>query len=136
MKYLKGIEKFVENKEVFCGMDIHKHHWNLCYFCQGEVVEKIRIDGTTMKLLSHTENMYSTAHALHFVYEAGFSGFYLFRKLVDRVSGLLPSPPNLGEISIVVFLLSSIHFYIGVLSQIRGHVHHGPVVGVIEGVAV
>lgn len=94
MKYLKGIEKFVENKEVFCGIDIHKHHWNLCYFCAGEVVEKIRIDGTSMKLLSHTENMYSTAHTLHFVYEAGFSGFYLYRKLVDAGYRCTITPPN------------------------------------------
>ena len=45
MKYFKDIKKFVEDKMVFCGIDMHKSHWNRCYFCDGEVVEKHNIQG-------------------------------------------------------------------------------------------
>ena len=94
MKYLKSTEKFVENKMVFCGIDIHKDHWNLCYFCDGEVVEKLRIDGAFKLLLRHTERLYSTARSVQFVYEAGFSGFYLYRQLNTSGYQCTVTPPN------------------------------------------
>lgn len=75
MKYVKDIERFVESKVVFCGIDIHLVHWELCYFCDGEIVEKIRISGNTEKLLNHTRRHYDSSREIRFVYEAGFSGF-------------------------------------------------------------
>lgn len=94
MKYFKGIDNFVENKKVFCGVDVHKDHWNLCYFCDGEVVEKLSIVGVSKMLLSHTENLYHTAQSVHFVYEAGFSGFHLYRKLRAAGYHCTITPPN------------------------------------------
>ena len=94
MKYMKCIEKFVENKVVFCGIDIHKDHWILCYYCDGEVVEKLRLVGSFKMLLSHTENFYYTARSVHFVYEAGFSGFYLYRQLNDAGYHCTVTPPH------------------------------------------
>jgi transposase len=94
MKYFKCIDKFVENKMVFCGIDIHKHHWNLCYYSDGEVVEKLRINGLSKRLLGHTESHYSTARNIHFVYEAGFSGFHLYRNLKDSGYPCTITPPN------------------------------------------
>lgn len=94
MKYFKGIEKFVEDKMVFCGIDIHKHRWNLCYFCDGEVVERLQIDGFSKRLLGHTESDYSTARDIRFVYEAGFSGFHLSRQLESSGYQCTITPPN------------------------------------------
>lgn len=94
MKYLKCIEKFVTNKMVFCGIDIHKRDYNLCYICDGEVVEKLRINADYKSLLSHTERYYSTARAIHFVYEAGFSGYHLHRKLQASGYQCMITPPN------------------------------------------
>jgi len=94
MKYLKCIEKFVENKMVFCGIDIHKDYWILCYFCDGEVVEKLRINGVFKLVLRHTENLYHTARSVQFVYEAGFSGFYLCRQLNASGYRCTVTPPN------------------------------------------
>lgn len=94
MIYFKSIKNFVKNKKVFCGIDIHRYHWNLCYICDGEVMEKIRIVGDGKKLKSHTEYLYGSARSIHFVYEAGFSGFYLYRYL--RACGYICmiTPPN------------------------------------------
>ena len=61
MKSLENIKKFVTSKMVFCGIDIHKHHWNLCYFCDGTVVERLVIDSDFKLLLRHTERFYGTA---------------------------------------------------------------------------
>ena len=94
MKYLKGIKKFVENKTVFCGIDIHKKHWNLCYFCEGEVVEKLHIPGEFQTLIRHTRNFYDSAGSVSFVYEAGFSGFWLHRRLSDLGYTCDITPPN------------------------------------------
>ena len=82
MIYFKNIKNFVKNKKVFCGIDIHSYHWNLCYICDGEVMEKIRIVGNWEKLKSHTEQLFGSARSVHFGYEAGFSGFYLYLKLL------------------------------------------------------
>ena len=81
MTSLENIQKFVNKKMVFCGIDVHKHHWNLCYFCDGMAIEKLCIESDFNKLLKHTERIYSTAREIKFVYEAGFSGFHLHRQL-------------------------------------------------------
>jgi len=94
MKQLENIKKFVTNKMVYCGIDIHKKHWSLCYFCDGMVIEKITLAGIADKLFSHTERFYGTARKVEFVYEAGFSGFYLYRKLKARNYDCIITPPN------------------------------------------
>lgn len=94
MKYLKSIEKFVKNKMVFCGIDIHQKHWNLCYICDGEVIEKLRIVGVWERLKHHTERHYGSALSVRFVYEAGFSGFYLYRHMQASGYDCTITPPN------------------------------------------
>jgi transposase len=91
MNYLKDIEKFVENKTIFCGIDIHKKHWNLCYFSEGEVVEKLYIQGAFKTLIKHTRNTYNTARSITFVYEAGF---WLCRRLKELGYDCIVTPPN------------------------------------------
>jgi transposase len=94
MTYLKGIEEFVENKTVFCGMDIHKEHWNLCFFSDGMVLERIQIPVQLKRLLEHTTRHYKNASSVRFVYEAGFSGFYLYRQLTASGYRCMITPPN------------------------------------------
>ena len=94
MKYLKDIDRFVEKKVVFCGIDIHLHHWDLCFMSSGVLLERVRIPSGYSQLTRHLSRDYSRAHQLHFVYEAGFSGFHLCRQL--RTSGYhcIITPPN------------------------------------------
>lgn len=94
MKYLKNIEKYVENQTVFCGIDIHSKSWSVCYFCNGEVVEKRVISGDFKSLMRHTKNVYHTAGSVKFVYEAGFSGFYLYRDLIELGYECIITPPS------------------------------------------
>jgi transposase len=94
MKYLKDIEKFVENKTVFCGIDVHLSHWDLCYYCEGEELEKIRIEGEAGKVVSHTRRQYGLSRCVRFVYEAGFTGFHLYRELSSLGYDCMITPPN------------------------------------------
>lgn len=94
MKSLENIEKFITSKMVFCGIDIHKHHWNLCFICDGLVVEKLTIDSDSRLLLRHVERFYSSAKKVKFVYEAGFSGFHLYRQLTHHNYECTITPPN------------------------------------------
>ena len=50
-------------------------------FYDKEVLEKTRVIGTVEALLSRTRQHYSSARSIKFVYEAGFSGFHLYRSL-------------------------------------------------------
>lgn len=94
MKYLKDIEKFVENKVVFCGIDVHKHHWNLCFMSDGSIVERNKMTADFYTLQRHLKKFYHGARKLHFVYEAGFSGFYLYRQLQEAGYTCIITPPN------------------------------------------
>ena len=69
MNYLKDIKSFVASKHVFCGIDIHYSHWNLCFVCDGEVTEKIRISNNYKSLIMRLNN-YSQARKISIVYES------------------------------------------------------------------
>jgi transposase len=94
MRYFKDIPAFVTGKMVFCGIDMHEHHWNLCFLCDGEVVEEFRIAGDFIVLLYALQN-YSSARQIRIVYEAGFSGFWVYRKLRERGYDCMVTPPSL-----------------------------------------
>jgi len=94
MRYFKGIKKFVQDKAVFCGIDVHISHWNLCFICDDEIVEKIRIDANYVKLKALLLMSYSTARVIKIVYESGFSGFWLYRSLVKDGYHCTVTPPS------------------------------------------
>jgi transposase len=93
MEYFKDIKTFVASKHVFCGIDIHFGHWNLCFVCDGEVVEKTKIPNS-YKTLKMRLSKYSQARKISIVYEAGFSGFWLYRKLISDDYDCIVTPPS------------------------------------------
>lgn len=94
MHYLKDIESFVCDKKVFCGIDVHKDSWSVCLLCDGEVVEDFRI-ATDIYLLFRYLEKYSSARELQIVYEAGFCGFWLYRRLQKAGYVCIVTPPAL-----------------------------------------
>ena len=94
MNYLKDSQKYIKGKMVFCGIDIHKHQWNLCFFCAGTVVERLVIPGNFKSLHRHVLRFYHSAQRIKFVYEAGFSGFHLYRSLRSAGFECVITPPN------------------------------------------
>lgn len=93
MQYYKNIESFVDSKAVFCGIDVHKRQWSLCFVCDGEVIESIHMGVDYSRLRSILER-YSSGRVVKFVYEAGFSGFWLYRRLTQDGYHCIVTPPN------------------------------------------
>ena len=94
MRYYKDINNFVQDKTVFIGIDIHHHSWSLCFFSEGEVLEKMKIHSKYAILLHLLKNQYQTASHIRLVYEAGFSGFWLYRQLNKDGYDCIVTPPN------------------------------------------
>lgn len=94
MQYLKDIERFTQKKTVSCGIDVHKHHWDLCFMCDSMLVEKKKISSDVAVLLAHVDRYYPNTRELRFVYEAGFSGFHLYRQLEAAGYSCTVTPPN------------------------------------------
>lgn len=94
MRYFKNVSEFVAQKVVFCGIDVHAKHWNVCFQCDGEIVEEVRIEGSIYRMLTVLKP-YSTAREVRLVYEAGFCGFSLYRQLVAQEYSCIITPPSL-----------------------------------------
>lgn len=94
MKYLKDTKKFVEGKVVFSGIDVHDSYWIICFYCDGEVVAKMRIKAHYPVLRHVLLSQYASAREIRLVYEAGFSGYWLYRKLTADGYHCTVTPPN------------------------------------------
>lgn len=94
MKSYKKIQNFIMNKNVYCGIDVHYKNWSLCVVCDGEVVEKASIHGNYSSL-RHVLKRYHQASNIRLVYEAGFSGFWLYRRLTEDGYNCIVTPPSL-----------------------------------------
>ena len=94
MKNFKKTQKFVMKKNVYCGIDVHLKHWSLCFVCDGEVVEKLHIKGNYPTLRSILSR-YQQANKISTIYEAGFSGYWLYRKLTSDGYSCFVTPPSL-----------------------------------------
>lgn len=93
MSRIKDIKAFVKDKMVFCGIDVHKNHWVVCLICDGEILHKVRMDVNFTRLKFLLQN-YRDARKIKFVYEAGFSGFWLYRELTNAGYDCIVTPPN------------------------------------------
>ncbi len=90
MRYAKDIALFVRNKSAFIGIDVHLDSWSMCIHCDGEVVETSHITSDYSRLKNLLKG-YASAREIRLVYEAGLSGFWLYRRLsadgvVERVT--------------------------------------------------
>jgi transposase len=93
MKSFKDIAGFVKDKKVFCGIDIHEKKWEVCFICDGEVVQSERISAEYPKLKALLAP-YILSRGLEIVYEAGFSGTWLYRRLTDDGYSCMITPPG------------------------------------------
>jgi len=94
MRYYKDIKRFVKGKAVFVGIDVHIKSWDLCFFSDGEVLEKVNIHANYPILLNLLKASYGDSRIIHLVYEAGFSGFWLYRRLRQDGYDCIVTSPN------------------------------------------
>jgi transposase len=69
-------------KKVYMGIDVHKKTYVCVSVCEGNVVKKDAMPAEPGTLITYIKNYFSGA-VLETAYEAGFSGFHLYRVLND-----------------------------------------------------
>lgn len=72
------------NKIVYTGLDVHKKTYACVSICDGEVVKRDTMPADPELLLRYLKNTFGTAKLINTAYEAGFSGFYLHRYLIEN----------------------------------------------------
>lgn len=71
-----------KGEKVFVGLDVHKKSWKVAIMLRGETVEVFTQNPDPELLLRHLKKYYAHA-AYHVVYEAGFCGFWIYRRLIE-----------------------------------------------------
>lgn len=94
MRTYTDITKFISGKKVFCGVDVHHKFWVVCFLCDGEIVEQRKISSNYEDLKRLLQG-YRASRDIELVYEAGFSGFWLYRRLTADGYRCVVTPPSL-----------------------------------------
>ena len=69
-------------KEVYMGIDVHKKTYACVSICEGSIIKKDTMAAKPQVLITYIKNHFSNA-IITTAYEAGFSGFYLHRQLIN-----------------------------------------------------
>ena len=69
-----------EGKQVYMGLDVHREFFVASCICDGVVVKRCRMPGTAEAVISLVSKEFGGA-SVRAAYEAGYSGFWLYRKL-------------------------------------------------------
>ena len=72
-----------ENQVLYCGIDVHKKSWKVCFRMSGLSLNVFSMDPDPKKLVEKVSRDYPGASYLA-VYEAGFSGFWIQRTLAKQ----------------------------------------------------
>jgi len=87
-----------EGKNIYVGVDVHKKSYSVSCICDGVVVKKDTIIANPARLVEYLQKYFKGAKA-HTAYEAGFSGFYLHRYLIEHgIKNIVVHPASI-EIS-------------------------------------
>lgn len=70
-------------KTIFVGIDVHKKNYSVAIICDGDLVKRDSIIANPKQLVVYFQKYFSGAH-IKSAYEAGFSGFYLHRYLLEN----------------------------------------------------
>ena len=86
------------NRNVFIGVDVHRRHYTVSCICEGDLVKKCQMLAGPEYLLSLINKYFSEA-TVKVVYEAGFSGFALYRYLEKHHTSCIVVNPCSIEVS-------------------------------------
>jgi transposase len=87
------------NKVVYVGIDVHKKTYSCVSICEKEVVKRDSMPAKPQLLLSYLKNTFASATSIKTAYEAGFSGFWLHRYLIEQGIDNIVVHPGSIEIS-------------------------------------
>jgi transposase len=87
------------NKIVYTGIDVHKKTYSCVSICEGTVVKRDTMPADLALLLRYLKNTFGSAKSIKTAYEAGFSGFYLHRYLLENGIDSIVIHPGSIEVS-------------------------------------
>ena len=83
----------LSGETVYVGIDVHKVAWDVTIRTEDVDLSSARIPGT-WECLEKILTPYRTAKKVKAVYEAGFSGFWLYRKITGWGGECIVTPPS------------------------------------------
>jgi len=85
------------NKEVYVGIDVHKASYSITAVCDKKVVKSATVKANPDALARSLVNWFADAKKVHSVYESGFSGYVLHRKLENAgVRNIVVNPASIA----------------------------------------
>ncbi len=89
-----SVKNSYAGKQVYVGIDVHKRTYSVVARVEGTIIKKWRTNADPEKLATQLQRYFSDAN-IYTVYEAGFSGFILHRKLVAAgINNLVVNPAS------------------------------------------
>lgn len=90
------MKEITQNKgKVYCGIDVHKKSYSISIWIDGREVKKWTRPAEAEMLIKELKNKFGKAK-IYSVYEAGFSGFVLHRKLVEAgIENMVVNPASI-----------------------------------------
>jgi len=85
-------------KTIYVGIDVHKVSYTVVAICNDELMKKVKMKASPEGLISHLKKHYEGAR-INTVYEAGFSGFDLHRRLLNAgINNRVVHAASMGQI--------------------------------------
>jgi len=70
-------------QSIFIGIDVHKKNYSVTAICQGQVIKRDKLQASPQNFIIYCLKFFPGASVFS-AYEAGFSGFYLHRQLLEK----------------------------------------------------
>lgn len=82
-------------KKVYVGVDVHKKTYSISVCCDQEIIDRATVKAMPEVLISYLAKRFDLA-LVSCAYEAGFCGFGLHRKLVEKgINNIVVHPPSI-----------------------------------------
>ncbi len=90
------IQPNFKGQTFYIGLDVHKKSWAVCIRIQRVVAERFTMKPSPEELLGHLNKKYPGGRYKS-VYEAGFCGFWIHRRLTESgIENIVVNPADIG----------------------------------------
>ena len=82
-------------QHLFIGIDVHKKSWTISIILQGVLIKKYSMNPYPEELVKSLKKNYPPGAKYHTVYEAGFCGYWVDRKLKEAgINNIIVNPAD------------------------------------------
>jgi transposase len=94
---MKKVNKnYFSKTDIYVGLDVHKNNWAVSIYVENVFYKSFSISPPSTKVLADYLEKNFTGGEYHVVYEAGFSGFWIYDELTERgIDCVVVSPADI-----------------------------------------